>query len=259
MGSEMSTADRILAETADLQVQLLQHPIYVRIADIRSLQTFMQHHVFAVLDFMWLLKRLQRDLCCVDNPWLPRANSSLARFVNEIVLGEETDEDGQGGYCSHFEMYLQAMRDVDSDTTRIDQFVRLLSSRQSVPSALQAVGVPESVRRFVEFSNRVATEGSVPEVASVFCFGREDIIPQMFDGLLQSLTTSGMNVPRLGYYLRRHIELDGDHHGPLTRRLVDSVTDSASATDLAIATTRLAIQHRIDLWDGVLQELDGGR
>jgi hypothetical protein len=259
VNSEFSTADLILAETVDLRAQLLQHPIYARVADIGSLQTFMQHHVFAVLDFMWLLKRLQRDLCCGEIPWLPRANSSLARFVNEIVLGEETDENGRGGYCSHFEMYLEAMQDVGSDRTRIDHFVRLLSSRQSVSDGLQTIGAPESVRRFVEFTFRVANEGTISEVASVFCFGREDIIPEMFEGLLNSFMTAGMNVPRLSYYIRRHIELDGDHHGPLTRRLVNMVTDSPSSTRLALTTTRLAIQHRIDLWDGVLRELDGGQ
>ena len=247
--------EQVLATTASIRSQLLQHPIYDQITQGQPLQTFMQHHVFAVLDFMWLLKRLQKDLCCTEIPWLPRQNSDLARFVNEIVLGEETDEDGQGGYCSHFEMYLQAMEDVGIPVGRIREFVRMISSGVSISSALHAVGTPDSVCRFVEFNYTVATEGTIAEVAAVFCFGREDIIPDMFQRLLSSFEIAGMKAPRLAYYIRRHIELDGDHHGPLTRRMVDLLCDTPDTTALAMRTAERAISLRIQLWDGVLAEL----
>jgi hypothetical protein len=252
-------ANRVLATTAILRDQLLAHPVYTTILDVDSLRIFMQHHAFAVLDFMWLLKRLQRDICCNDVPWLPPANADLSRFVNEIVLGEESDENGMGGYCSHFEMYLQAMSDVDADQTQIRTFVALLREGRSVSSALNEVAAPESVRRFVEFTHQIATTGSTAEVACVFCFGREDIIPEMFQRLLTSFTESGMTIPRLAYYIRRHIELDGDHHGPLTRKMVNVLCDSEAATTKAISTAQDAIQHRIALWDGVLSSLGEAR
>lgn len=248
-------SEQILAATFDARARLLQHPIYNSISEGRPLQTFMRHHVFAVLDFMWLLKRLQRDLCCTNVPWLPRKNSDLARFVNEIVLGEETDEDGRGGYCSHFELYLQSMEDVGNSGEQIREFVRLISSDVPISSALRTVGVADSVRRFVEFNYAVATEGTTAEVAAVFCFGREDIIPDMFQRLLSSFELGGMQVPRLAYYIRRHIELDGDHHGPLTRKMVDLLCDSPDTTAAAARTAERAIALRIQLWDGVLADL----
>ncbi len=247
----------ILAETADLRAKLLTHPIYDRIRDVASLKLFMRHHVFAVLDFMWLLKRLQNDLCCNRVPWLPVANPDLARFVNEIVLGEETDVDGRGGYCSHFELYLQAMDDVGADRSQIGRFETLLRSGDGdVRSLLTEVKVPASVAQFVEFTHQIATSASSAEVACVFCFGREDIIPDMFQRLLHAFESNKMNVPRLAYYIRRHIELDGDHHGPLTRRMVELLCDSPATTTAAIQTARDAISFRIQLWDGVIAALD---
>ena len=250
-----SPVGQILAATADLRDQLLQHKIYSCIVDISSLQRFMQHHAFAVLDFMWLLKRLQKELCCSEVPWLPAKNSDLARFVNEIVLGEETDEDGLNSFCSHFELYLQSMEDVRADRSGIDGFVEALRLGTSVEDALRGVDAPASVKDFVEFTYRIATQGTSADVATAFCFGREDIIPEMFQRLLKSFEDSHMEVPRLSYYIRRHIELDGDHHGPLARRMVNSLCHSPAATRSAIETAKQAIQLRIALWDGVLSEL----
>lgn len=251
-----NTAGLILAETADLRASLLTHPIYDCIRDVASLKLFMQHHVFAVLDFMWLLKRLQNDLCCTRVPWLPVADPNLARFVNEIVLGEETDEDGRGGHCSHFELYLQAMDDVRADRSQISRFETMLRrGRDDVRSMLTEIGVPASVAQFVEFTHRIATSATSAEVACVFCFGREDIIPDMFQRLLHAFEAADMEVPRLAYYIRRHIELDGDHHGPLTRRMVELLCNSPAATAAAIQAARDAISFRIQLWDGVVEEL----
>ena len=106
---------------APLRDSLLAHPIYDRIDTIEDLRLFMEHHVFAVWDFMSLLKALQRLVCCVDVPWTPPLDSAACRFVNEIVLGEESDEDGQGGFTSHFELYRRAMRQSGAETGPIRQ------------------------------------------------------------------------------------------------------------------------------------------
>lgn len=253
--STPSATDEILAATRDLRVRLLDHPIYNQIRDLPSLRIFMKHHVFAVLDFMWLLKRLQRDLCCLNFPWLPPADRQLSRFINEIVLGEESDEDGQGGHCSHFEIYLQAMSDVQVDTEQISAFVDRLHNNVEVGVAAEIVNAPASVKRFVDFNHHAAANGTTAEVAAVFCFGREDIIPEMFQRLLETCIASSLPAPRLSYYIRRHIELDGDHHGPLTRSMVDRLCTSPDKLQAAIRMSRQAIELRIALWDGVLEEL----
>jgi hypothetical protein len=101
---------RIQERLTPLKAALLTHSIYQEIDRPDSLRLFMEHHVFAVWDFMSLLKALQRRLCCVEVPWLPAADPLGSRLVNEIVLAEESDDDGQGGFASHFELYRRAMK-----------------------------------------------------------------------------------------------------------------------------------------------------
>ena len=82
--------------------------------------------MFAVWDFMSLLKAIQRELCGVGVPWVPSPNLQATRLVNEIVLGEESDEDGEGGYASHFVLYRRAMQrcgaNVQVDVGLLDEF-----------------------------------------------------------------------------------------------------------------------------------------
>lgn len=246
----------ILCETKVLREQLLNHEIYGAVKNRRDLQVFMQHHVFAVCDFMWLVKRLQNEICGTGHPWTPPQNAQLSRFVNEIVLGEECDEDGNGGYCSHFELYLQAMEDVGASTVDINRFVETLNGGAEVTEALDAVSVHESVRRFVLVNHELAAHGSARQVAAAFCFGREDIIPDMFDRLLKGFHSAGLEVPRLQHYIERHIELDGDHHGPLAHLMVDSLCSKTEAdVQDAVDAAKAAIANRISLWDGLLNQI----
>ncbi|MHC5538945.1 DUF3050 domain-containing protein, partial [Singulisphaera rosea] len=113
--------DRIRTRIAPLRDALLAHPVYAGIDDIDGLRRFMEHHVFAVWDFMSLLKALQRRVCCVDVPWTPPANPAACRLVNQIVLGEESDEDEEGRPSGHFELYRRAMQLCGAETGPIDR------------------------------------------------------------------------------------------------------------------------------------------
>jgi len=254
----LSPADIILRRTADLREELLAHPIYESVTTLEQLRVFMGQHVFAVCDFMWLLKRLQREVCGTISPWTPPVNPQLARFINEIVLGEESDEDGQGQFCSHFELYVRAMEDVGANTTTIARFTSLLRQTSSVPVALRSLRVPESVQRFTTANYDLSVTGGAAQVAAAFCFGREDIIPDMFERLLSGFESAGIAVPALRHYIERHIELDGDHHGPLALEMVNLLCEeSGESLEDVVSAARAAIRNRIELWDGVVAALPG--
>jgi hypothetical protein len=238
---------------ADYRARLLAHPIYGAVRDLPALRVLMREHVFAVWDFMSLLKRLQREVTCVEVPWRPAADPASARFILEIVLGEEADEDGRGGYLSHYELYREAMAELAVDTRPIDTFLSALATGQSWERALDPVDILPSTREFVRYSMQLATHGTPEQVAAAFFYGREDIIPEMFARLVTAIQAQGTVVDRFRHYLRRHIEVDGDQHGPLAARLLDRLCQNdASKRAAAEAAACEALKRRIGLWDGVL-------
>lgn len=234
---------------------LLAHPVYESLRGPEEVNLFLKHHVWAVWDFMSLLKSLQARLTCVGVPWVPAPFPFAARLINEIVLGEETDADGRGGHASHFELYLEAMREAGADTSAIEKFVGQIARGISWETALRdgADQIPKAACAFVSYHVRLAEAGSLAAVAGAFTLAREGVIPDMFDRLLLEL---GEAMPdrygRFAYYLRRHIELDGDEHGPAATRLLDLVTEgSESKAREAIEAARLSMRLRADLYDAV--------
>lgn len=237
--------------------ELLAHAVYGQMTTPDRVRIMMKHHVFAVWDFMSLLKRLQQGVTSVTVPWMPYPNPEYTRFVNEIVLGEESDEDGQGGYISHFELYLQAMEEAGADQGPIQAFLAELTAGKPYEEALNHASIPKTAHEFVAFNLGVALTGELHEVAAVFFYGREGLIPDMFRLLLASLEKKGASSGWLDYYLRRHIELDEDEHGPLAERLLVSLCGGdPKKLEEAYTIAQTALQMRGRLWDGVVEEIE---
>jgi hypothetical protein len=244
---------------ATLRAGLLDHPVYAEVTSVADLRRFMEDHVFAVWDFMSLLKRLQQDLTCTKVPWFPADNAKAGRLINDIVIGEETDVDPDGSYVSHLDLYLRAMADVGASTRLFDRFRSLARVGTSVQTAMVRTGVPPHVQAFVAHTMTLAQSGSTEEVLAAFFYGREDIIPEMFSRLKKALPgASNDNDPlrHFTYYIDRHIELDGDSHGPMGRELLEGlVADSPQRDERALRAACNSIKARIELWNGTLSTL----
>jgi hypothetical protein len=232
---------------------LTNHPVYKHIHELEDLQLFMQDHIFAVWDFMSLLKALQRNLTCVEVPWVPVGNASTRFLINEIVIGEESDTNTEGVTMSHFELYLQAMQQAGANAAQMEQFIQLITEKVSVSEALVQVGVSESVKQFVEFTFEVINTNQAHIQAAVFTFGREDLIPTMFISMVKDLNKEmPEKISMFNYYLERHIEVDGDHHSHLALKMVaDLCGDDAQKWQEAEAYSVRALAVREKLWDGV--------
>jgi hypothetical protein len=232
--------------------------LYDRLDSLPALRLFMEQHVFAVWDFMSLLKALQRELTCVAVPWLPSPAPRLARLVNEIVLGEESDLGGDGVAICHFDLYLKAMREAGADTTAIDAFIHCLKTGGNVETALAKAKVSAAAAAFVRKTFAIIGGGKLHEIAAAFTYGREDLIPSLFAGIVARVDESSKG--RLGvfrYYLQRHIELDGDEHGALGREMVDILCEGNEQRQLdALATAADALVARIALWDSIAAAID---
>jgi hypothetical protein len=240
---------------------LLAHPLYAELRGLSEVRVLMRAHVFAVWDFMSLLKSLQGSLTCTTVPWTPPADIDLARFINEIVLGEETDEVEPGRPISHCELYLRAMRDVGADDSAFRAFLARLQAGEYAPRALAAdPAIPPHARDFALFTLKTA-RAPVHRVAASFLYGREDVIPDMFRKIVAEVCAQrNRSLKNMELYLNRHIDVDSGSHGPLARRMLSSLCGSDAAKWREAETTaREAIRARLALWDGVLGDIRAGR
>ena len=212
---------RLQVRLRPLRDRLLNHEVYRLLKTRKHVRIFMEHHVFAVWDFMSLLKSLQRHLTGVTLPWFPKPNRLSRRLINEIVLEEESDEDMEGGYASHFELYRAAMEQSGADTSKIDQFLNRLHKRQTVPAALETANVPKAARAFVQTTWGIVESGSVHQIAAAFTLGREELIPDMFRSFLGDLQKQFPDqLTLLRYYMERHVQLDEERHTPMALRML---------------------------------------
>lgn len=250
------SAAELQAALAPDRHALLAHSMYARVRTLDDLRRFQQNHVFAVWDFMCLLKQLQRKLTCVEVPWVPPPFPEAARLVNEIVLGEETDLLPEG-VQGHFDLYRRSMQETGASTAAIDVFMMLMRGGADVGRSLGDAGVPAPAEAFVRTTFQILAGGSLPAVAAAFTYGREDVIPEMFERLIATLEAEHPGAfPGLRLYLERHVELDGGEHGPASHRMMEAICGADPARwGAALAGARTAIRARVALWDGVVASL----
>ena len=244
-----------LTTVAPLSKKLESHQVFTNLNTLSELRLFMEHHVFAVWDFMSLLKKLQQIYVPHGSPWVPNPNGNVVRFINEIVMEEESDQSyGSKGesYSSHFEIYLEAMKEVGASTNIIDSFLDQVCS-DGIEKALNFNLVPEPSKEFMGYTFDLINRGKGHEIAASFAIGRESIVPIMFKRILEKTNISAEEAPVFHYYLERHAHLDGEHHGPMALRLLDDLcTDNEQKEKEVILEVESSLEARIKLWDGVL-------
>jgi hypothetical protein len=247
-----SDLKRQLKETT---LQLHQHPLYHSVTTMEDVRTYMEYQVWCVWDFMALLKSMEKRLLPDRVEWVPPADGTIAAFIYEILLTEETDITQEGsGRASHFESYVRAMRQAGANTAPIDRFISKLKAEGNVETALGDSGIPVPALSFVQNTLKHA-QSEVHETVSVFCLSREGIIPGMFTTFLDHLTLN-TNLTAFHWYLRRHVELDSDSHGPLSVRLFQSIVgQDPKRLEAALIAALDALTARRTFLDLILNDL----
>lgn len=240
-----------------LRKRIINHPLYATIGTLEELNIFMEYHIFAVWDFMSLLKALQNQLTCTQVPWFPVGDAETRYLINEIVTGEESDIDHNGKRKSHYELYLEAMAQSGADTTPMQRLAKSLRAGSPLEESMENAQLPLEARAFLRQTFEVIHSGKAHVQAAVFTFGREDLIPDMFITIVQDLNKSlSNNIAIYKYYLERHIEVDGDHHSHLALQMTANLCGNdeqkwQEATEAVIK----ALEMRLHLWDGALEAL----
>lgn len=240
-----------------IRKDIINHKVYSMINDLDDLKIFMEYHIFAVWDFMSILKSLQNNLTCTQVPWIPVGDAETRFLINEIVVGEESDIDENGNRISHFELYLKAMNQCGADTSTILNLLDSLKETSNLKDSLDVVDVPQNAKDFVNFTFDIINSKKVYLQSAVFTFGKEDLIPDMFYSIINDLNKKFPDkLSTLKYYLERHIEVDGGHHGDLALKMLSKLCgDNQELWDEATQSIIQSLEKRKHLWDGVYQEI----
>jgi hypothetical protein len=239
-----------------LKHQLANHPLYKEIITLDDLKIFMEHHVFAVWDFMSVLKVLQQKLTYMHIPWIPYGNANTRYLINQIVLEEESDLDIEGNRISHFELYLAAMEQVGCNTLPIKTLMANLQDGKIFSEALNNSNIPSAAKSFIKntvetsiASNKIYTQ------ATVFTFARRDLLPEMLVNFVKELNHQNPeNISILKYYIDRH----GKREDQLL--LATEMTEDLCGNDedkwleATYAVIR-CLHARIQLWDSILHKI----
>jgi Protein of unknown function (DUF3050) len=248
--------ERLKQAVSPARNKVISHPMYRKLDGLDAVTTFMRHHVFAVWDFMSLLKSLQRQLTCIELPWIPTGPTGSRRLINDIVLVEESDELG-GGFISHFELYLDGMTQAGADRGPIDSFIGLLRDGKPVLTSLKEAGVPEPSVEFTTITWGFIESLPIHSQAAAFAFGREDLIPDMFDQVVEVNQELGNQLSTFVDYLRRHIQVDAEEHTPMAMQmLADLCGDDDGKWRECEETVNLALEARCRLWDGIVAAIE---
>jgi len=238
--------------------KLLHHSLYTQIKSIDDLHCFLESHVYAVWDFMSLLKALQQKLTCTTTPWFATENTETRYLINEIVLAEESDLTLDGKRQSHFEMYVDAMKSCGANTVQMETFLEKVVETNNIFIAIKNSDLHPNIKAFLDFTFRIIEEGKSHKIAAAFTFGREDLIPTMFTEILKNFKINfpKTDLSQLIYYFERHIELDADEHGPMAMQMISELCgeDVQKWRDVE-ETSILALEKRIGLWDAIEEHI----
>jgi hypothetical protein len=253
------TIDSINNNIQGYKNKLLAHSLYEKVKTIEDLHCFLENHIYAVWDFMSLLKALQNKLTCTTTPWLPIGNPQVRYLINEIVVAEETDLAFDGTRQSHFEMYLDAMQQCGANTKEINAFLENVKATQNIFVSIKQSDLHPNVKAFLDFTFRIIEEGKAHKIAAAFTFGREDLIPSMFTEILKNFQTNfpETDLSKLIYYFERHIELDADEHGPMAMQMISELcgTNETKWKELEEVSIE-ALEKRIGLWNAIEEQVE---
>ena len=241
----------------ELKQSLTSHKLFSRKLNVVQIRQFMESHIFSVWGFMSLLKSLQSEITVSDIPWIPNKNTrnGLTNFINEIVLCEESDDINEIGYISHFEIYLLAMEKAKASASQINLLIRKLKKEKYNTKLIEDLDIYEEVKDFIKYDIDIAQSGNLPKIVGSFTLGREKVIPNMFNYIVSCIEYDE-STKNLLTYLKRHINIDGDRHGPLSIKLLDTICDSDEAYALAYNSGITSLKLRLKVWDRIASEID---
>ncbi len=148
------------------------------------------------------------------------------------------------------------MRQAGASTTAIDRLIGLLDGGVEFGSALDLAQAPSGAAAFVRSTFDAIEDGRAHVIAACFTFGREDSIGTMFENIARVVGSHADELSLFSTYLGRHLQLDGEEHGPMAISLICELCgDDDQKWEEATTASVAALAHRLVLWDSILATL----
>ena len=240
----------------ELKELLVSHQLFANKLSIEQVRVFMESHIFSVWGFMSLVKSLQIRITSNHIPWLPNKNTKngLTNFINEIILCEESDYIDGIGYTSHFEIYLLAMENIKANSEVIRKLIDKLKKEKYNKEFIDKLSIHNEVKDFIKFDLEISQSMNLPKIVGSFTLGREKVIPNMFSYIVPCIKEDA-STRHLLTYLKRHICVDGDRHGPLSLKLLDVICEDEKDYFFAYSSGIKSLELRLKVWDKIASEL----
>ena len=152
------------------------------------------------------------------------------------------------------------MTQAGADRGAIDAFIAFI--RQGVPvlTALKDARAPEPAAEFSTMTWGFVETAPLHCQAAAFAFGREDLIPDMFNKVVAVNRALGNKLSTFVDYLERHIQVDSEEHTPMAMQmLADLCGDDDEKWHQCEETINTALAARVRLWDGILAAIETAR
>jgi len=196
---------------APLLRRLKEHRLCTEVQELDDVKRFLEMHVFAVWDFMSLLKALQMQvtLATADSPWAPARRQKIARLINETVAIYESDVNERGERQSNFSMYLDAMTALGAHTNRMKKCMNIVNHGAGLDKAMAFSGAPKGAADYVRGTFSLVDPKGLHKVAASLAFGRVKTV--LFERILEivsnSPNASDEAKSKLRHYMNRQAEL----------------------------------------------------
>ncbi len=231
---------------------ILSHPVFNSLISLDHLRRFSEIHVYAVWDFMVLLKALRRRLIPDQPLWLPPMDAIGAHLVNTLVAEEESDQLPDGRCLSHFELYLAAMEQIGANTQAIKTYLEYIREYHQWETVQQRSDPPQTARIFINDTWHITQlEGHC--IAASLAYAREHITEGMFSQILERFEHEPSASLFIDYF-QRHMDLDGGHHSEQSTQLVANLCGLDSKKwQQALDSAIFSLESRVRLLDGIYE------
>jgi hypothetical protein len=209
---------------------------------------FMENHIYSVWTFMCLLKTLLNKLEIENknqnNLWHPSYNNALFRVLQEIIIEEQTDIIENNVY-SHLELYIKSMKEIDAETSPIEWLLFQIENQINISEkSILKMNIPNNTKIFILNHLFIIENWSFDDLLTYFAYGRELLIPSIFEPILLNIESNSLDYPMLKLYLKKHIEIDKEHGNKIQQFVLkkNEIIDKA-------------YEDRLLLWDGIYEKI----